>query len=441
MPTTSPSLPAPELVSMLERLPGCRILIDPQFRIVAANGAYRAHCSTTPGQTVVGRHCYDVSHGYDAPCDMKGEVCPRRSVDRSGSTERTVHVHQTSRGVEHIAVEIVPLDGPSGETTLYMEYMQPLEHANRGDGCVGRDPAFLHTLDLVKRVAPTETSVLLLGETGTGKEVMARAIHDLSARMGKPFVVVDCAGLTESLFESELFGHERGAFTGAVARKSGLVEEAQDGTLFIDEVGDVPLSLQVKLLRLLETGVFRRVGGTAVRQASFRLVAATHRDLQQMVRDGQFRSDLYYRISTFPITVPALRDRRGDIDALAHAMLARLGKQSPSGFTPDALDCLAEYEFPGNVRELRNIVERATLLAEGESIEPEHLPDVVLASGHRERAERAQGAAIASPLKLAEADVLRREVETHRGSRRELAQRLGISERTLYRKLGALTPT
>jgi transcriptional regulator with PAS, ATPase and Fis domain len=428
--------PPPELVSLLEQLPGCRLLIDRHYRIVATNATFREHCHQAPGELVTGRRCYEVSHGYDSPCDQNGEVCPLAAATRSGKTEHCLHIHHTPCGPEHVSVEILPLTGASGDVELYMEHMEPLEHSQRGEHCVGRDPSFLATLGLIKRVASADTSVLLLGETGTGKEVMARALHDLSSRAAKPFVVVDCSGLTETLFESELFGHERGAFTGAIARKPGLVEAAAGGTLFIDELGDIPMLLQVKLLRLLETGLFRRVGGIEVLRADFRLVAATHRDLLQLVETGQFRRDLYYRISAFPVTVPPLRSRPSDIPALAHAMLTRVGREGPADFTRTALDALVCYRYPGNVRELRNIVERAALLADGDWIDLQHLPECVAGWNASPPALEARlPAADGSVLANAERDALRGALQRHAGSRRELAVRLGLSERTLYRKL------
>jgi transcriptional regulator with PAS, ATPase and Fis domain len=429
-------LPPPELASLLEQLPGCRLLIDRQHRIVAANSAFKEHCHQAQGQAVIGRRCYEVSHGYDSPCDQNGETCPLATATRSGQAEHCLHVHHTPGGPEHVGVEIVPLAGSSGDIEMFMEHMEPLAHAQSEERGVGRDPAFLEALGLIKRVAPTDTSVLLLGETGTGKEVMARALHDLSHRAARPFVVVDCPGLTETLFESELFGHERGAFTGAVARKPGLAEAAAGGTLFIDELGDIPLQLQVKLLRLLETGVFRRVGGTEVLRADFRLVAATHRDLQQLVETGQFRRDLYYRISAFPVTVPPLRARAGDITALARTMLSRLGRAYPTDFTERALAALSAYSYPGNVRELRNIVERAALLTDGDWIDLQHLPPVI---HHASDLPAASGPELLQPadsvLETAEREALRTALAGHDGNRRELAARLGVSERTLYRKL------
>jgi transcriptional regulator with PAS, ATPase and Fis domain len=439
---TATAPPPAELVSLLEQLPGCRLLIDNQYRIVASNSCYRTHCKADSERQVVGRHCYEVSHGYDAPCDQKGESCPLRSVQSSGQPERCVHVHHSAHGEEHVDVELVPLRDAEGNVALYMEHMEPVAPQRGTHGSyVGSAPSFLRTLELIKRVARTDTSVLLLGETGTGKEVMARAVHDLSTRADRPFVVVDCAGLTESLFESELFGHEKGAFTGAAFRKSGLVEAAEGGTLFIDEVGDIPLALQVKLLRLLETGLFRRVGGTEMQRADFRLVAATHRDLAGLVAEGRFRSDLYYRISAFPVPVPPLRERRSDVAALARSILSRLDHGYHQDITPAALEALLAYDYPGNVRELRNILERASLLTEAGWIDVRHLPAHVscperdgTTEATRERLPSAGGSPIGS-LAQAEREALRHAIREHQGNRRELAEKLGVSERTLYRKL------
>ena len=432
--------PPAELVALLEQLPGCRILLDARYRIVAANRSYRLHCSHDPDADVIGRHCYEVSHGYDRPCDQSGESCPRGAALASGNAEHCVHVHHSSRGAEHVQVEIAPLRNARGRITFFAEHMQPLQGAcaiQPAEGLVGRDSSFLRMLELVSRVAPTETSVLLLGETGTGKEMIARATHQASPRASAPFVAVDCSGLTETLFESELFGHEKGSFTGAIARKTGLVESAAGGTLFLDEVGDIPLTLQVKLLRLLETGTYRRVGDAETRAADCRLIAATHRDLPQLVREERFRSDLYYRISAFPIHLPALRERRADIVPLARALLRRVRPAHPQSITTAALRQLEAHDYPGNVRELRNIVERASLLAESGPIDLIHLPDAVRFARLQSSSTRA-GGNTQKPLQAAETAALQQALDDHGGSRRELAATLGISERTLYRKLRAL---
>jgi transcriptional regulator with PAS, ATPase and Fis domain len=433
-----PAKPPAELVSLLEQLPGCRILMDRDYRVVAANTHYVRCCGADQARSVIGRFCYEVSHGYDQPCDRMGEPCPRRNVIASGQPERSVHVHHSAQGAEHVEVEITPLRDARGETAWFMEHIEKLRPAAKVDDFVGRDPVFLRTLEMMKRVAATDTSVLLLGETGTGKEVLARALHDASRRAGKPFVVVDCAGLAESLFESELFGHERGAFTGAIARKAGLVEAAAGGTLFVDEIGDIPLQLQVKLLRLLETGLFRRVGSTDMLHADFRLIAATHRDLRQLVAADRFRADLFYRVSAFPIEVPALRARPADIPLLARTMLSRIEPAGAKEFTPAALSALSVYDFPGNVRELRNIVERASLLAVGGTIDARHLPEHVRGGAAPALVDDGVDASDTSPLLIAEREALRHALRDHRGNRRELAARLGLSERTLYRKLREL---
>jgi DNA-binding NtrC family response regulator len=295
-------------------------------------------------------------------------------------------------------------------------------------------------MELIGRVAPSESTVLLLGESGTGKELAAHAIHRASHRAEGPFVPVDCSGLTESLFESELFGHEKGAFTGAHSRKQGLVEAARGGTLFLDEVGDIPLNLQVKLLRLLETGTFRRVGSVEPQQAEFRLVCATHRGLQAMVEDGSFRRDLFYRISAFPITLPALKERLEDLPLLVDALLQRLAPQRKVRIDTGALACLRGYSFPGNIRELRNILERALLLADGTEISAEHLPGICAS-------EESTGTAATPlfrqllPLDELEQHYLRWVVAHHQGDKRTLAEALGVSERTLYRKLEGLKPS
>lgn len=434
-----PNRTTAELTSLIDQLPGCRLLLDADYRIVATNSAYAGCCGAHCACETIGRYCYEVSHGYDAPCDSRGEPCPLQAARDSGRAERCVHVHHTTEGPEHVEVEITPLRDDSGAISLYMERMDKLCRPGRADSFVGRAPAFLRTLEAIKRVAPSDTSVLLLGETGTGKEVMARTVHELSRRAENPFVVVDCAGLAETLFESELFGHERGAFTGAASRKPGLVESAAGGTLFVDEVGDIPLSLQVKLLRVVETGLFRRVGGTEMQRTDFRLVAATHRDLRELVAAGRFRPDLFYRISTFPVTVPPLRERPEDILLLAESMLRRL-RGTASSLTPATRRALLRYAYPGNVRELRNVIERAALLAEGSVIDVRHLPDSFEADGTAGEGDVATEGLVGSPLVLAQRDALRAAVRSHRGSRRELAERLGLSERTLYRKLRDLEP-
>ncbi len=430
--------PLPELVSFLETLPEPHILCDRQYRILAANAAYRR---TYPaGRSVVGRTCYEVSHHYSVPCDQAGEACPLARGLNSGQRERVLHLHHTPRGEEYVNIELSPIRDGSGEIGWFIEKMEPMNVARGATdhhGLVGRAPAFQRMLELIARVAPSDASVLLQGESGTGKELVANAVHEASLRAQGPFVAVDCSGLPETLFESEVFGHERGAFTGATSRKPGLVEAASGGTLFLDEVGDIPLGMQVKLLRLLETGTYRRVGSTELRRADIRLVSATHRPLREMVAEGSFRQDLYFRLNTFPITVPALRERASDIPLLVESLLGRVAGNRTLKVSPEAMRYLVAYPYPGNVRELRNVLERASLMCDGETILPEHLAEDIL----RPAAVPAPRAPAPEPGRdwhALEREALRQAVAAHRGSRRELARTLGISERTLYRKLREL---
>ena len=426
--------PPVELVSFLEALSEPHILCDRDYRILAANEAYRAKWVGQPGVSPVGRTCYEVSHHYHVPCDQAGESCPLQRSLRSGQRERVVHLHHTHLGERLENIELTPIRGAGGALAYFVEKLAPLpvprseEHVH---GLIGRSPAFLTMMGMVARAAPSETAVLLQGESGTGKELVANAIHRLSRRAAGPFVAVDCSGLAETLFESELFGHERGAFTGAVARKVGLVEAAAGGTLFLDELGDIPLSIQVKLLRLLETGTFRRVGSAELRQADIRVISATHRPLVEMVADGRFRQDLYFRLNIFPIFLPALRNRCEDILPLAEALLARVAGDRALRLSPAAIDWLRDYAFPGNVREMRNLLERACLLCDGDEIEPRHLPTGEPDETGWSDPEMGEK----SPLTAAE---LRDLAQRFVGSRRALARRLGISERTLYRRLQAL---
>lgn len=434
----------PELVSYLEGLPEPHILFDRQYRILAANAAYRRQFS--PQASVVGRTCYEVSHHFTRPCDQAGESCPLMRSRESGQRERVLHLHHTPQGESYVNIELVPLRDAQGEQAYFIEKMEPLRVAQgqpAAQGLLGRSAAFQGMLELVARVGPSQASVLLLGESGTGKELVAQAVHEASPRAAQPLVVVDCASLPETLFESELFGHERGAFTGASSHKPGLVEAASGGSLFLDEVGDIPLPMQVKLLRLLESGTYRRVGSTELRRTDVRVISATHRDLKAMVADGRFREDLYYRLSTFPIALPALRDRQGDIPLLAVALLARVAPQRRVALSAGALERLQGHAFPGNVRELRNVLERAALLADGASIEASHIDkalgtEVALLSGSAAPSASAEGLTPPSApgtLRDLERAALQAQLQAHRGSRLELARKLGISERSLYRKL------
>jgi DNA-binding NtrC family response regulator len=312
-----------------------------------------------------------------------------------------------------------------------------------GSAFIGESPAFRGVLQLLQRVAQANSTVLLTGETGTGKEMAAKLIHARSARRARPFVTVECAALQESLLQSELFGHERGAFTGADRAKPGLFEVASGGSIFLDEIGEVSLATQVTLLRVLDASTFRHVGGTQEIRVDVRVIAATNRDLAGMVRQGLFREDLYYRLSTISVHLPALRERREDIALLARHFVdlfsSRFGVERRLG--DGALALLEAHPWPGNVRELQHVVEAAMVVCEGSVIGPEHLPASIRSDrGVPGAAARpAQGPAAEGDRTLTLEEVERAHIErvlrAHNGHRALAAKSLGVSERNLYRKL------
>ena len=302
------------------------------------------------------------------------------------------------------------------------------------DGFIGQNASVRELLHLVGRVAETESTVLIRGESGVGKELVARAVHRRSGRARQPFVVVDCASLHENLLQSELFGHEKGAYTGAIRLKHGLFEVADRGTIFLDEIGELTPQLQVKLLRVLETGIFRRVGGTADIRVDVRMIAATNRALEVMMKDGTFREDLYYRLNVFSLQIPPLRERRDDVPTLVEHFIrnSAVTQKRTVRVSEAAMDVLRRYPWPGNVRELENVIERALILCDAGVIEPEHLPlGVRLEPSFRSTEE--DGRLVT--LEEVERRYIRRVVDECKGHRQKAASILGISERNLYRKL------
>jgi len=317
------------------------------------------------------------------------------------------------------------------------------------ENIVGRSPAMTRVFDLIRKAARSEANILVVGESGTGKELVARAVHANSPRAAQPFVPVDCASLPEHLLESELFGHEKGAFTGAIRSKPGLIEVAHRGTLFLDELGEMPPGLQGKLLRALQERQIRRVGGTGLVDVDVRVVSATNRNLRDAVVKGEFREELYYRVNVIEIALPPLREREGDVRLLATVFLRKFGGGRIQGIDDAALAALEAYRWPGNVRELQNVVERACALAEGDRITRRDLPDYVLEGGAlkmaSESAAAAPGAPLAStaglPLKEAkerwmqvlEGSYLRDLLEEHGGNVSAAAKAAGIDRKTFHR--------
>jgi formate hydrogenlyase transcriptional activator len=305
----------------------------------------------------------------------------------------------------------------------------------RFEQIIGNSPALESVLEQVEQVAPTDSTVLIQGETGTGKELIARAIHNLSARCGRPFTKLNCAAIPFDLLESELFGHEKGAFTGAIAQKIGRFELADKGTLFLDEVGDIPPALQPKLLRVLQEQEFERLGSTRTHQVDVRLVAATNRNLIDMVKRNEFRSDLYYRLNVFPIPLPPLRERREDIPALVEhfvqAYARRMAKQIER-ITPETMSTLVSYQWPGNIRELQNFIERSVILTSGNVLHPP------LTSLKSAAAAESTGAIT---LEDAERDHILKTLEQTRwvvSGPTGAAARLGIKRSTLYFRMQKL---
>lgn len=425
-----------DLESLLGAFSYPAIIIDRKFRIRTANDLYRQLYHEEP--PVCGRTCYEVSHGEHQRCDEAGEECPLAEAVRVGHSASAVHVHFAPDGPQHVEVVITPLASAGGNGELFLEIVKPI--TSPGDPMpegrvVGASKSFRRALSLARCAVGRDVPVLLIGESGTGKEVVAETIHRLSLRRDAPFVAMDCSAISASLFESELLGHERGSFTGATELRRGLVESAHRGTLFLDEVGDIPLSLQVKLLRLLETKTYRRVGGDKLMTADFRLVCATHRNLAEMVEEGTFRRDLFYRINAFPIVIPPLRDRLDDLPLLIDHFRNRF--QCGSGCRPDreAMHILHSYSFPGNVRELANIVQRGCLLAEGGTITPDHLPSEVRKPSHDHSLPDLWAEVV--PLRDVEQRYLLWAFGRFGRDHGHLAELLGISKRTLYRRLRA----
>ncbi len=426
----------PSCEQIIDSLPDPFVVIDRDYRIRAANRRYARQFGHEVDD-VIGRHCYEISHRSDCPCSQHGEHCPLEHVFNVGEATQVIHVHYDRDGAEErVRISATPLRDSQGNIEFMGESMAPIRRPGVPTLLIGQSPQMLHVIGLLQRVAETRTTVLLLGESGVGKECVAQYLHQYSRRWDQPFVVVDCGVLGEQLIESELFGYEKGAFTGADRRKQGLIEAADGGTLFIDEIGELPPELQTKLLRVLESGTIRRIGETEYRHVDVRFVAATNKDLREMAQSGGFREDLYYRLSAFPVTIPPLRERKGDIAALSEHFLGMLENGDRSiPIAPDVLEALLDHDYPGNIRELRNVIERALILAAGEPLSADHIvidrsDDLPSTQTQRDgraylrrRARRPGERAIIEALSEA------------RGNRKQAARILGISERSLYRYL------
>ncbi len=319
-----------------------------------------------------------------------------------------------------------------------------LKNLRNGLGIIGATSAMREVDELTRQAAPTSATVLILGESGTGKELVANALHNLSGRAGSPFIKVNCAALPETLLESELFGYERGAFTGAVSRKEGRFHLADGGTLFLDEIGDMPLSLQAKILRVLQEGEFERLGGSETFKVDVRVIAATNQDIQDAIAERRFREDLYYRLNVITIHLPPLRERRGDIPLLMEHFIQRFSAKNSRkvrAFSREAIELMSNYEWPGNIRELENTVERAVVLGRGEILTVEDLPPQIAKGADPPEELRVEAGApvlsipIGTPLAEVEKRVILETLRHTGGDKSAAARQLGIATRTIYRKL------
>lgn len=399
----------------VDLLPKPTILIDEDGYIVAANRAYRDYYGVDP----IGKQAR-LHSGKNAWGHAQVECLVRHPCrGRVEYVQIRCHALYDLQGKRYWAEECLPI------------YPNPQGLNVRPNAMVGSSPVFMDCLHQIFKAARTHAPVLLRGESGTGKELAAHALHQFSERAAGPLLTVDCSTMTEHLFESEFMGHERGAFTGCIDRKIGLYEHAHRGTLFLDEIGELPLTMQAKLLRVLETGLFRRLGGTELLHADVRIVAATNRDLPQMIREKRFREDLYYRLAAIEIDLPALRERVEDIPEIVQVLLERINRawRGRWQLSDQATRLLCTYKYPGNIRELRNILQKALALCDGDMLLPRHI-HFFQAAGQNQ-----SGTAMERPSLRGRPDNFRELLAIFEGSRRQLAKHIGVSERTVYRWL------
>jgi len=404
-------------------------------------------------EEVLGRDCHEVFPG--GFCGGKCSFA-EKGVCRARSLNYTLDFTSREGERKYLEVSVVPIKDNAGEMvgilasyrdqTRLLELERRLGEIQQFAGIIGRDHKMLQIFELIRDVADSSAPVLIQGETGTGKELVAAAIHNESIRAGKPFVAVNCGALPQGTLESELFGHVKGAFTGAIRDKKGRFELADGGTIFLDEVGELPPATQVKLLRVLQEGTFERVGGERTVRVNVRVISATNRDLKEMIKQGKFREDLYYRLCVVPITLPPLRERRNDIPLLAQHFLQRLAAEAGREvfLSAEALEVLVGYAWPGNVRQLQNAIQFALIKCRGKSVKPEHLPPEIVkaAESPEEKPERqvkqekpAGPAGKPGRKPKLDREKVQKALREAGGNKARAARLLGVGRATLYRFL------
>ncbi len=430
------------MLAAIEELVGPSLLLDAKLRVVHA---------TASAASLIGT---EVPRGVSAPKLLCGEASDRpiaealaRGVPTTGSIQRP----DEEGKLRTLTVRATPLAGEDGKRQGWiLSLALEAEAAEAADapvlfhGMWTRDPAMKRAFHVIERAAARDVTVLIRGETGSGKELVARALHELSPRRKGPFAAINCAALPPNLLESELFGHVRGAFTGAIRDQPGFFRSANGGTLFLDEIAELPLELQAKLLRVLETRTVIPVGGREPIPVDARIVTATHQSLRRAVAEGRFRADLMYRLRVIPIFLPALRERKGDIELLTQRIVEELNEQEGrkvSRISPAAMEILENYPWPGNVRELRNVLEYAFVIGEGPILQPGDLPMELVEPGRPLEAAPAFKVNVPPPLrgeKSEEAARILRALERAGGHRERAAQILGVSRVTLWRRMREL---
>jgi two-component system response regulator AtoC len=436
-----------ELQSVIDAHDNAFVVIDENYTIVAANKAYSDAYGVELAD-IVGNKCHQVSHHSDEPCHLNGEDCPHKKVFETGQPHQVLHIHfDNNKQEEHVRIKGSPIRGANGQLFLG-ESVFPVAKAHEL-GCdeqrmLGSSPAFMACVEEISSAAKSDAPILLNGESGVGKEMAAEFAHKKSTRCDKPFVSIDCTAISENAFESELFGHERGAFNGCAGKQLGLIETADGGTLFMDEIGEIPLMIQGRLLRVLESGKFRRLGGREDLNVDIRVVCATHNNLRKMVDEGTFRADLYYRIAGISITIPPLRERRADLPALVETIINKLSDRNniQCKVTRESLVLLRRYDYPGNIRELQNILQKAAALSTNGIITPDLLELDEFADIYQNPLadRRMYPRGFDDPngkrsMTELESDHIRSLLTQFNGHRSKVADVLKISERTLYRKL------